>query len=132
MEASFADDEGSFAPHGPWEVDDEDKDVLSSGAVLSGAVSDSGSARLCRGLLESAFGDTTALGRAAQSVSGHQIRCGTSTLHRGRVAAHLPQRSCEQCFYQLDAAERLSAVFVPLMCVLAMSLKVAESCLQCV
>ena len=59
---------GSLAPHEPWEVDDEDKDFLSSGAVLSGAVSGSGSARLCRGLGEGAFGDTTTLGSAAQSL----------------------------------------------------------------
>ena len=112
-EASFADDKGSSAPHVPWEVNDEDKDLLSSGAVLSGAASGSGSARVCRGLVEGAFGDTTALGRAAQSLSGHQMRCGSSTLHRRRVAAHLSQRAREQCFYQLDAAERLSAVPSP-------------------
>jgi hypothetical protein len=115
LEASFADDEGTTAQHEPWELDDEDKVLLSSELVPSGAVSGGGGARLCRGLVQGAFGDSTAVGSAAQSLSGHQMRCGSPTLHRGRVAAHLPQRPREQCRCQFDTAERLSAVRSPLM-----------------
>lgn len=61
VEASFADDQGPSALHQPWEVDDEDTDLLSSGAVLCGAFSGSGGARLCCGLVEGAIGDSAPL-----------------------------------------------------------------------